>query len=778
MMMGKLPGNIYLEEQNGAYRFGNGIVELAFDAWNGGMAGISRADSKVSFTPPQPGTPLAELRVGGHVAEGGRIRNCRRLNVEGAAHIGSRASLLGYRTVCRRGAVSLEIITAEESWEITSIFTLEHGGDTVRRDLRLMYRGEGEALLRDVRLNLPVVCIGNIEDNLIQAPDYPVAPDFPMLRMPPGLWPALDSVNSDAAGRVQHNADAPGCLAGLVGIGNEKEPACLQVWAHTEAELSLMEADRVEEGVRISQLHLLADRFTNGKTLEAGSQYIRVLGCGWRQAMESYRGWYDEAGLAAPHDSPQWADGIAIYEAHIGKAVFGGGKSYEPYPRMRDLAGDLPRIRAMGFEAVQVMPRMPFCGYTVHRFEDIDRQYGDAEGLRSMISAAHALGMRVLLDIVMHGPVDKEIVRGDMKKFGMQKNPVFKIWLEQADDVSAYRREHPEWFMCDEEGGIASLYTWAFDHAHPGFQEYFISVLKRYLRELCVDGFRFDAPQWNSIPNWRRDLPDRASSSYYASYPLLARVRREIKAEFPDALLYTEPSGPLYRYCMDCCYNYDEEWLTGSLFPPKAGTAYAGSSTYTLSKPTGREVAEWLHYKERALPDGAMTVHHLDSHDTFWWGDLAQFRREAIGLSAARAMFSIFALVGGGIMNYAGAEKGNEEYYSALLRLRQNTPELRRGRCDFLSARCDDGNVFLVLRALDGRYALCAVNTGGECAETRVTIPLRAFGAEEAGGVSVCRLFGSGGADCIGEPEPPCGMTAVRLKLPPYGTLLIGFDGQ
>jgi hypothetical protein len=776
--MGKLLGDIYLEESGGTFRFGNGMIELRFDASNGGMSGISCNKRNISLTPPQPGAPLAELRVGGRIAEDGRIRNGRRLPYEGTAILGSHAAMLGYRTIYRRNCIALEIVTSEDDWEIASIFTMEHGGDTVRRDLRLMYCGEGEMLLRDVRLNLPVICIGNLNENNIQAPNYPVVPDFPVHRMPPGLWPALDSENSTVAGRVQHNADAPGCIAGLVGISNAREPACLQVWAHTEAEMSLMEAYKTEEGVRLSQLHLLADRFAKGEILEAGSQYIRVYGGGWRQAMESFREWYEKAGLSVPQDSPRWADGIAIYEAHIGKAYFADGKSYGPYPDMRDLIVDLPRIRAMGFEAVQLMPRMPFCGYTVHRYEDIDRQYGDAEGFREMIAAAHTLGMRVILDIVMHGPVDKEIVRRDIRKFGYQKDSVFNIWLEQSDDVSVYRSRHPEWFMQNEDGEASSLYTWAFDHANPGFQNYFISTLKWYLREFQVDGFRFDAPQWNSIPNWRRDLPDRASSSYYASYPLLARARKEIKAEFPDALLYTEPSGPLYRHCMDCCYNYDEEWLTGSLFPPKAIGKYAGSSTYTGRRPTGREVAEWFHYKRLALPDGSMTVHHLDSHDTFWWGDLAQFRHEAIGDREAHAMFSVFALIGGGIMNYAGAEKGSEEFYSGLLKQRQNVPELRFGQCDFLSARSGDENVFLVIRALDGRHTLAAVNIGREASNALVSVPLEAVIANPAGKVCARRLFGSDGADWIGEPAQSEDRLVLRLTLPPYGTILISMDGQ
>ena len=163
--------------------------------------------------------------------------------------------------------------------------------------------------------------------------------------------------------------------------------------------------------------------------------------------------------------------------------------------------------------------------------------------------------------------------------------------------------------------------------------------------------------------------------------------------------MYTEPNGPLFRRNVDLNYNYDEEWLWASLVDVLAPDVYAGSCQWDARRLTARELATWLHYRRLALPPGSLTVHHLDSHDTFWWGEKARFRREALGQDAARILFALCAFMDGGIMSYVGAEKGSEEFYRRVLHLRRAIPELCQGdlrlsrghlRCSQRYYRCCD----------------------------------------------------------------------------------------
>ncbi len=49
------------------------------------------------------------------------------------------------------------------------------------------------------------------------------------------------------------------------------------------------------------------------------------------------------------------------------------------------------------------MPRQSFPSYNVYDYHDITLSYGDADDLRLFVEAAHAHGMRVILDTLMHG---------------------------------------------------------------------------------------------------------------------------------------------------------------------------------------------------------------------------------------------------------------------------------------------------------------------------------------------------------------------------------------
>ena len=121
------------------------------------------------------------------------------------------------------------------------------------------------------------------------------------------------------------------------------------------------------------------------------------------------------------------------------------------------------------------------------------------------------------------------------------------------------------------------------------------------------------------------------------------------------------------------------QWLYSGLITPVSPRGFA----YPMASPTERieaaDVGPWLEQHRLAKPKGAMTVHHLDSHDTNEWGGLMQYRREAFGEQAARALFGFCCSLGGPLMMFQGAEDGAEEFYRRMLRLVNELPALRDG---------------------------------------------------------------------------------------------------
>jgi hypothetical protein len=276
---------------------------------------------------------------------------------------------------------------------------------------------------------------------------------------------------------------------------------------------------------------------------------------------------------------------------------------------------------------------------------------------------------------------------------------------------------HPEWFMRDSAGEIIGIYTKAFDVANVDWQEFFIESAEALVRRLDIDGFRFDAPTYNNLPNWSSKTRYRASYSPLGALQLFGRLRPRLKALKPDFMLYTEPSGVLFRESMDLNYNYDEQWLIEAVLRPVSDPAIE-----RITVRNGRELAAWFRDRNATLPRGSMTAHHIDSHDTFWWPLPNQkWRREQYGLAATRALLAVFALSGGAYMTFVGGELALEEELRRVHRLRTCLPEIAHGRADFDALTIDHDAIYAVARAVGASASLLLVNLSEHRLEVNIS---------------------------------------------------------
>jgi hypothetical protein len=765
-------GDVYVEESSDALRFGNAALELSLSKESGNclllvdrLSGLQLAGDR--------SVPLMLLRVGGRPTQPKQVRNSRMIDLAGEQTIGLHTCYESHTVTNDAAAVTLSVAATEGDWRLTSHFTLTPGEALLRREFTIGYDGEAEVLLRDVRLLVPGAQLGREDETTMEAPGYATRCHVPLTEMPRGIWSGLDSRPSSDPEHVQHSVDVPGSAPGLTGLHNERLGLSLLIWLRSQTEFCMAEVDRTDSGLQVAGWLFVADRFTRGHTVRAGYQAIALYRGTWREAMHWYQRSYSKDGLCTPRERPSWTRQAAVYEVHVGVAPFLGGISYAPYPQVDDLIRDLPRIAALGFNVIQLMPHWPFCGYTVCDYYDIDNSYGAEQSVRELIGTAHALGLKVLLDVVLHGCVDQEIVRWDMQALGPRYDFIFSEWLKRAPVRSRYRDQYPHWFMRDEEGQLARTYTWAFDPANPDWHDFMVDVLSFYVRDLGVDGFRFDAPTWNCMPNWDRDLAYRPSASYYGAHELFVKVRQALRAIDPEILLYTEPSGPLFRVTMDMNYNYDEEWLWGAVVEPISPRGYTGSSSPDGHRLTAREMAEWLEFRRLALPEGSMTVHHLDSHDTFWWGEKAQLRSEAFGPEAARALFAVCACLDGGLMNYVGGEKAAPDFYGQLLALRRKLPEMHEGECDYAGVTCDEEMVFCPLWSWQGQFSLPLINLSNRAVTCHIHLPVSRMGLELDARYSIWDAM----SQQMVQPDRPAGIYGrdvgdLTVALPPFAVAL------
>ncbi len=103
---------------------------------------------------------------------------------------------------------------------------------------------------------------------------------------------------------------------------------------------------------------------------------------------------------------------LYIYEAHVGMAQEEG--KVGTYREFADLT--LPRIKEAGYNTIQLMAIMehPYYGsfgYQVSNFYAASSWFGKPEDLKYLVNKAHAMGLRVLLDVV-HSHAVKNTAEG------------------------------------------------------------------------------------------------------------------------------------------------------------------------------------------------------------------------------------------------------------------------------------------------------------------------------------------------------------------------------
>ncbi len=628
---------------------------------------------------------------------------------------------------------SFVLVLVQNGWELTQTFALNAQKGRLERRARIAWKGEGEKLLRWTTLGMPPIAC---DDAVIEMPGYSGVLNQRVGDMPMGKYPmALDSPDVDAAN--WH----PGVFSVSNGEMN------LVSWLYGEDMPAILSASRGYLGAWFESRWLCSMRIQPGQSVEIGAQYLRISGENLLAMLEGMHAFWEEKGVSLRQPTPQWGREAIIYEANVGAKSFASGRVVNPYPTVHDLMADLERIQGLGFTVIELMPRFPFPGYSVSDYYDIATCYAPEEELKALVDKVHAMGMRILLDVVMHGVADKTV----------RPNAPF--------DHHPMLEEHPEFFIRTELGEIAKTYTWSFDSANESFREYITKVFEHYVRRLDVDGFRVDAITWNYFPNWKESNEKPAYKTIDGCVELFRRVRDALWAIKPDIVLYSETTGPLMASSYDLSYCYDEVWMYECLMPVKVpGLPMGGWNRLPGGKVvSAREAAQWLDMRRRVMPKHWIKVHHADSHDTHEWNRVGIYRREYFGLAQSRALFAYCCFTEGAVMNYAGGERESEPEYKQLLALRKGMPALLRGDCDYLSVRAVDPRLLTLLRAHGGQTLVPVINFAPEA--VRTALDLSAL--ELAKGKNFTLVDHVSGAR-----QSIAASSGVEIELPAYGYAL------
>lgn len=695
---------------------------LEIDATDGSPVALVRGSERVVLTTR---VTLVTEGVEARAPQGGLeyLETTEVTLVPGAVHVREHLHLVS-RTY------SVPVRTTSPDW--AAVWHYELRGATPGLALRLEVISERDgAVLRNVLLDVRVD-VGDVDGWLVQTPGSKLRADLQLADL--SYVTAIQTV----AG-VESSS-------GIVALERVEEPVLLLLWPLSLTNYGEIALGPSAGGAAAVWTTDIAGVPPKEGSLTAGPLMLDLVPWSFDTLLPDVPAMLAAAGIVGPNDPPAWAADVNLYEVQIGFGVFRGGWTYEPYPTPQHLLDDLDRIAGLGYNCLQIMPKQPYPSYNVHDYDDISTSWCDEDMLRRIVIGCHERGMHIILDILMHGVIDNEAM--DAAVAAIDAGPYaarldettpdvttlelddlhyyFVAWSRHVKDFEPYWRggspsrhplvdEHPEWFTRDSAGTITGVYTQAFDLAHPAWQDYFVAKAVGIMQRLGIDGYRFDAPSYNYFMNWSQRTRANASVSMLGCLPMFAKLRAAMRAANPDSLLYTEPSGALYRMSMDLAYNYDEQFLVPAVIHRGAGKAHWVRNA--------RELGRWLEVRDATLPLGSLTAHHLDSHDTFWWPEPGQkWRREQFGLPATAALMTVFCLSGGPYMTYVGGEVGIEREVRAAAALRRQHPNFARGRSDYRSVMATHDDVYAVIRESAEGRGLLLVNLSDEPVSSSVTL--------------------------------------------------------
>jgi len=103
-----------------------------------------------------------------------------------------------------------------------------------------------------------------------------------------------------------------------------------------------------------------------------------------------------------------WWDGATVYQCYLRSFADGNGDGVGDLPGLRSR---LPYLRSLGVDAVWITPfyRSPMVdhGYDVSDPRDVDPLFGTLADFDGLVADAHALGMRVVIDVIPNHTSDR-----------------------------------------------------------------------------------------------------------------------------------------------------------------------------------------------------------------------------------------------------------------------------------------------------------------------------------------------------------------------------------
>jgi len=392
----------------------------------------------------------------------------------------------------------------------------------------------------------------------------------------------------------------------------------------------------------------------------------------------------DKAPLTTSVKHAGWTRNMILYEINV--------RQFSKSGTFAGVDSSLTKIRDLGVNVLWFMPVYPIgevnrkgelgSYYSVKDYMAANPEFGTLEDFRSLVAKAHEMGFHVILDWVgNHSSWDNSLVT-----------------------------LHPDWYAKDSTGKFISPFDWTdviqFDYKAMPLWDYMIDVMKFWVADIGIDGYRCDFPGLVPEEFWYK-----ATTELNTIKPVL------MLAEDED-----------HSYLLERAFDMNYAWAHHHLM-----NAVASGKR----KPTALDT---LMINEAAFyPPEAYRLRFLTNHDENAWNGTID---EKMGDAQKAFAVYIFTIPGVPLM-YNGQEADLDKrleffkrdpivwkdselrgFYTTLCHLRSTNPALRHGI---------EGGSFNILRNSEPRKVIAYTRVKDEasvfavinCSKDSVDVRLR-----------------------------------------------------
>ncbi len=213
---------------------------------------------------------------------------------------------------------------------------------------------------------------------------------------------------------------------------------------------------------------------------------------------------------------------LMIYELHI--------RDFSPKKSLQAVIDSLDYLKKLGINAIELMPVTEFdgndsWGYNPNHFFAYDKAYGARNVYKQFIDICHQNGIAVILDMVFNHATG--IFPFAKLYWGGSAPTADNPWLNQE-------AKHPANVFND------------FNHEYVGTRKYFKEVLKYWLEEYNVDGFRMDLSKGFT----------QKKTNNYDAWAKYDKQRVSILREYYDAVHNTDENAV---FILEHLAEFDED---------------------------------------------------------------------------------------------------------------------------------------------------------------------------------------------------------------------------